>query len=138
LAAASGEPMTLVLACGTWTGTTVQVDDEAFFPLRLRLAGFGNGERVVIRVESEPEAKRHHQLRWYYGYIVKQLCENGESEKEWDERLRGECLPPDVETLSAMTYEQMDAFNLRCEQYAAEVVGVVIQGPDEARQFVAA
>lgn len=146
--------MSLVIAAGTWDGQSVRLDEQALFHLRLRLAGFGDGERVAIRVESEPEAKRYHQLQWYWGYIVKQLCETGDSERWWnehlivqcgsptrelwDDHLRSECMPPNVATLSAMTYEQMDAYNLRCEQYAAEVVGIVIQGPDEARQFAAA
>lgn len=128
--------MALVVLAGTWDGDRMVFDDE-FVNLRLRMAGFGDGERVAIRVESEPEAKRHHQLKWYWGFILPQLAENGEPETVWDDRLRELFLPPGVETLSLTSFEQMADYNLRCEQYAAEVVGVVIQGPEEARRFAA-
>lgn len=131
--------MSLVLAAGTWDGAKVVPDDQAMFHLRLRLAGFGDGERVTIRVESEPDAKRHHQLEWYWGYILPQVAANGETENRWDRRFRRMFLPPGVNgRLSRTTYEQMADYIVHCEEYAARVAGVVIQGPDEARRFVAA
>lgn len=96
----------------------------------------GTGESFVVRVEREEDAKKHHQLKWYYGYLVKQISEHtGYPTPEVDAMLRALHMPPDVETLSLMSYEQMGDFNRLCEIYANEVVGIQIYGPEDARRW---
>lgn len=98
----------------------------------------GAGERFVMRIEREADAKRHHQLKWYYGYVVKQcVAKTGYTAVEMDNIFRAEFMPRDVDTLSLMSFEQMADYNVHCEQYAAEVIGVVVKGPREAREWSA-
>ncbi len=106
------------------------LDDQVLFNAGLRKLKPGAGERFVISVAREADAKRHYQLKWFYGYIVNQCVEwTGYTVKEMDQEFRARFMPPDVATLSQMSEEQMRDFNLQAEQYAAEVIGVVIQGP---------
>jgi len=81
----------------------------------------------------------YHRLKWYYGYIVKQCCEHtGYSALEMDTIFRSYFLPPDVPTLHLLSDDQMRDYNLHCEAYAAERIGVVVTGPDDARHYKAA
>lgn len=121
-----------VTAPATWDddGHRLVLDDLVLFNAGLRKLDPGAGERFIVRVEREADAKRHWQLKWYYGYCVKQCVEKtGYSVPEMDAIFRAECMPTDVETLSLMSYEQMRDFLILVEKYAAEVIGVVIVGP---------
>lgn len=92
------------------------LDDQVTFHAMLKRLEPGAGERFVVRVEREETAKKHHQLKWYFGDIVKQCCaKTGYTAIEMDTIFRVECMPPDVETLSLMTYEQMADYNVACE-----------------------
>ena len=126
--------MTHVTAKGSWDGARIRFADRASFDAHVRRMKLGEGEAVVIRVEREADAKRYHQLKWYFGYIVKQCSEHtGYPVPELDVMFRALFLPPDVETLSLMPYEHMRDFLLQCEHYAAETIGVVVTGPADAR-----
>lgn len=130
-----------VTAACSWDSESgrLVLDDQMLFSAGMRRMKPGAGERFIIRVEREAEAKRHHQLKWYFGYIVKQCCaRTGYNAKEMDVIFRVEYLPPDVETLSDLSYEQMADYNVQCEKYAAEVIGVIVVGPREARDYIAA
>jgi hypothetical protein len=121
-----------------WDGEKLRLTDPVVFNASMRRLKPGDGEAFVIRVEREADAKRHHQLKWYYGFVVKQCVEKtGYPVPEMDAIFRAQFMPGDVETLSLMSYEQMEDFNRQCEQYAAEVIGVVVEGPDGARRWVA-
>lgn len=97
----------------------------------------GDGEVAVLRLEREADAKRHHQLKWLFGYVYKQVSERtGYAIPEVDAMFRGLFLPGDVDTLSLLSYEQMADYTSQCEAYAAETIGVVVRGPDEARRYV--
>lgn len=108
------------------------------FAASQRRAKWGDGTELVIRIEPLEEAKKHHQLKWFYGYIVKQCCaKTGYTVIEMDTIFRAEFLEPTVVTLSENSYEQQAEFNLNAERYAAEVIGVVVKGPREAREWTA-
>lgn len=109
------------------------VDPNAYQRQLARMA-LGDGEAVEIRITRAAEAKRHWQLKWYYGYVVRQCCENGDTVKDMDVYFRTLFMPPDVVTLHDMSYEQMRDYLIQCEEHAARVMGVVITGPDEIRQ----
>jgi hypothetical protein len=112
--------------------------DPVVYHAGLRQMKLGEGEAVVIRLEREADAKRYHRLKWFYGFIVKQCVENtGYTVPELDAMFRALFMPADVPTLSLMSDEQMRDFNIQSEAYAAEVIGVVIVGPDEARRYAA-
>lgn len=112
--------------------------DPIRFASSQKRAKWGEGVELVIRIEPLEEAKKHHQLKWFYGYIVKQCCaKTGYTVIEMDTMFRAEFLDPTVVTLSENTYDQMAEFNLNCERYAAEVIGVVVKGPNEARRWAA-
>lgn len=130
-------PSTHVTAKCVWDGARLHHDDVVLFnaKVRKRLQP-GAGETFIIRVEREAEAKKHHQLKWYWGYIVRQCIKHTyETATERDDDFRARFMPPDVPTLSLMSYEQMDVFNMHCEVFAAEVIGVSIIGPDDARHW---
>ena len=55
-----------------------------------------------------------------------------------DTIFRSYFLPPDVPTLHLLSDDQMRDYNLHCEAYAAERIGVVVTGPDDARHYKAA
>lgn len=130
-----GHVVTALAVCTD--GIAVAIDGVAFTSKQKR-AKWGDGTELVIRIEPLEEAKKHHQLKWFYGYIVKQCCaKTGYTVIEMDTIFRAEFLEPTVVTLSENTYEQMAEFNLNCERYAAEVIGVAIKGPDSARRWVA-
>jgi hypothetical protein len=121
----------------TWDGQGLYLDAHLNEQVRRRLKP-ADGESFIVRVEREADAKRHHQLKWFYGYIVKQCVEKtGYAVPELDAMFRSLFIPGDVETLSLMSYEQMEDFNRQCEHYAAETIGVVIEGPDSARRWTA-
>jgi len=129
-----------VSATAVWDGDQqrLRLADPLVFNAGMRRLKPGAGESFVIRVEREADAKRHHQLKWYFGYVVKQCVEKtGYAVPEMDQIFRALFMPGDVETLSLMSYEQMEDFNRQCEHYAAEVIGVVVEGPDNARRWAA-
>lgn len=116
----------------------LRLTDSVVFNAGMRRLKPGAGESFVIRVEREADAKRHHQMKWYFGYIVKQCVEKtGYSVPEMDAIFRSLFLPGDVDSLSLMSFEQMEDFNRQAEHYAAETIGVVIEGPDGARRWAA-
>lgn len=118
---------------------TLHLVDQMAFNARMRRLKPGQGESFVVRVEREADAKKHHQLKWYYGYIVKQCCQaTGYTVVEMDYLFRAEHMPRDVETLSLISYEQMADYNVNCEKTAAEEIGVIVVGPREARDYIAA
>lgn len=130
--------MSHVKGLGAWDGDRLRLVDPVVFNAAMKKLQPGDGETFVIRVEREADAKRHHQLKWYYGYIVKQCVEKtGYPVPEMDAMFRALFMPGDVATLSLMSFEQMEDFNRQCEHYAAETIGVVIEGPDGARRWVA-
>ena len=119
-----------------WGGGKLHMAKPRIWTARLLDLEPGEGELFVVRVEREADAKKHHQLKWYYGYIVNQCIEHtGETTKERDDHFRTMFLPFDVVTLSEISFEAMQVYNLSCEQYAAEVIGVVVSGPDDARHY---
>lgn len=123
-------------ARAVWTRGTLQIVQPRILDARIAGLHPGDGELFVVRVEREADAKRHHQLKWYYGYIIEQTIEyTGETTADRDLHFRSLFLPFDVATLSDISYEQMQTYNVRCEQYAAEVIGVVVSGPDDARHY---
>jgi hypothetical protein len=128
-----------VKVSAAWDGERLQLDDVvAFNALVRRKLKPGDGEAFIVRVEREADAKRTHRLKWYYGYIVKQCCaKTGYTVLEMDTIFRAECLPPDVETISHMSDEQMADYNTLCEKFAAEAIGVVVEGPNDARRWAA-
>lgn len=127
---------THVTALSKWDGERLRLDDPTVFSAGMRKLKPGEGETFVVRVEREADAKRHHQLKWFYGYIVKQCVEKtGYTVPEMDAMFRALFLPGDVDTLSLMSYEQMEDFNRQCEHYAAETIGVAIVGPSDARNW---
>lgn len=112
--------------------------DSVIYHAGLRQMKLGEGEAVVVRVEREADAKRYHRLKWYFGFIVKQCVEKtGYTVPEMDTMFRALFMPADVSTLSLMSDEQFADFNTQCEAYAADVIGVVIVGPDDARRYAA-
>ncbi len=124
-----------VTAAAVWTGEELRFTDLINSKV-LRKLKPAAGECFVVRVEREDDAKKHHQLKWFYGFIVKQASEaTGYTVKETDDMFRALYMPPDVKTLSDMSYRQMADFNTQCEAYAAETIGVVIVGPDDARHY---
>jgi hypothetical protein len=130
-----------VNAIATWDEErgSLRLVDQVVFNARMRRMKPGQGEAFVLRVEREADAKRHHQFKWYFGYIVKQCCaRTGYNAKEMDIIFRVEFLPPDVDTLSDLSYEQMADYNVQCEKHAAGVIGVIVVGPREARDYIAA
>lgn len=125
-----------VTAAAVWDGSQLQWATGAFVNARVkRQLKPGDGESFVVRIEREADAKKHWQLKWYFGFCVKQCVEKtGYTVKEMDDYFRALLLPPDVMTISVMTYEQMRDYILAVEQHAAEVIGVVIVGPNEIRR----
>lgn len=126
--------MSHVTALARWNADKREFafDDGCALAWQVRSMKPEAGERFAIRIEREQDAKKHHQLKWYYGYVIKQCVERtGYTVPELDAMFRALFMPGDVETLSLMSYEQMRDFNLQSEQYAAEVIGVVIVGPRE-------
>lgn len=112
--------------------------DPVMFNAGMKRLKPGDGETFVIRVEREADAKRHHQLKFLYGYCYKQVSEyTGFTMPEIDLMFRGLFLPPGVDTLSLMSYEQMADYTRAVEQYAAETIGLRIEGPNEARNWTA-
>jgi hypothetical protein len=112
------------------------LDDSSLFNTRMSRLDPGAGERFVIRVEREADAKKYHRLKWYWGYVVKQCVEyTGHTVPEIDQMFRALFLPFDVPTISLLSDEQLREFNLQCEAYAAETIGVSITGPDDARHW---
>ncbi len=129
---------THVVARAAWDGERLRLDDPMVFSAGMRKLKPGDGEPFVIRIEREQDAKKHHQLKFLFGYCYKQVSEyTGFTMPEVDLMFRGLFLPPGVDTLSLLSYEQMQEFNRACEQYAAEVIGVVVMGPDDARNWTA-
>lgn len=127
---------THVTAVAAWDGERLRLADPTVFSAGMRKMKPAEGEPFVVRVEREADAKRHHQLKWFYGYIVKQCVEKtGYTVVEMDTMFRSLFMPHDVPTLSLMSYEQMQEFNRACEQYAAETIGIVIAGPHDARNW---
>jgi hypothetical protein len=127
-----------VKANAYWDGTQLRLVDPKGYTASLQALDPGAGESFVVLVMREVEAKQHHQLKWYYGYIVKQCCaKTGYTVVEMDHIFRAEHMPRDVDTLSLMSYEQMADYNVNCERYAAEVIGVVVKGPHDAREWAA-
>lgn len=120
-----------------WSEGRFRLADQVTFNAAVRRKlDPGDGETFIVRVEREDDAKKHHQLKWYFGYIVKQCCEKtGYTPVEMDTIFRALFLDPEVTTVSENTYEQQREFNLHCEQYAAEAIGVTVVGPDDARHF---
>lgn len=135
----SAAPTHVTAKC-VWNGAQLVHDDVVRFngQVRRRLKP-GDGETFIVRVEREADAKKHHQLKWYWGFIVKQCyeAETGHTVNDFDEMFRAMFMPGDVATLSLMSYEQMRDFNIQCEEYAARVIGVVVTGPHDAREWVA-
>jgi hypothetical protein len=110
--------------------------DEMAFHRGVKKLGLGEGESLVVRIEREADAKRHHQLRFLFGFVYKQVSEyTGYPIPEVDAMFRGLFMPADVETLSLMSYEQMADYIPQCEAYAAETIGVSIVGPESARRI---
>jgi hypothetical protein len=133
-----GASATHVNAKFTATEGHLKLCDEKAFRAGIRRLKPGDGEVFVGRFEREADAKKYHQLKWYYGYIVKQCVgHTGYTVIEMDTIFRALFLPPDVKTLSEASYEQLHDYNLQCEQYSAETIGVVIEGPDSARSYAA-
>lgn len=119
-----------------YAGGKLRLVDRDAFDKRLAKLQPGDGEPFVIRVEREAEAKKHHQLKWFFGYIVEQcIAYTGETAGDREIDFRSRFLPYDVSTLSEMNFDQMAEFNRQCEQYAADVIGVTISGPDDARHY---
>lgn len=119
------------------TAGTLHVVDPNLYRKHLAKMQLQDGECVEIRITRAEEAKKHWQLKFYYGYIIKQCCENGDTVKDMDTYFRALFLPPDVATISQMSYEQMRDYLIQCEEHAARVMGVVVTGPDEIRKRVA-
>lgn len=120
------------------TNGTLQMVDQDGYARDVRQMRLGEGEEVTIVILAAAEAKRHYQLKWYWGYIVPQSSEQtGYSIREMDDLLRVNCLPPGTVTISALTYDEMREFILACEVYAAQTMKVVISGPDEIRKRAA-
>jgi len=134
----AADKVTHVTALASWDeerGRLV-LDEQHVFHARMRKLDPGAGERFVIRVEREAEAKRYHRLKWLYGYVIKQCVEHtGHTANEIELEFRTRFLPPGVTTISLMNDEQLRDFNLQCEAFAAETIGVVITGPDDARYY---
>lgn len=134
-------PTTHVTTHATWNEDEgrLMLDSDAFFSTRMKRLEPGAGERFVVRVEREVEAIRYHRLKWYFGYIVKQCCAfTGYAAPEMDALFRSYFMPKDVPTLHLMSDDQMREFNIHCEAYAAQTIGVVVTGPDDARHYQAA
>ena len=116
------------------TNGTLHVVDPDRWQRDLAQLQIGDGEVVTIVVMAAADAKRYYQLKWYWGYLVKQAAEyTGYPLREMDAIFRIECLPPGVLTISTMTYDEMRDFILACEVYAAQTIGVVISGPEDIR-----
>jgi hypothetical protein len=127
-----------VIALASWNADTKRLvfDEPTVFHARIVKLGPGAGERFIVRVEREEEAKRYHRLKWLYGYVIKQCVEHtGHTAAEIELEFRARFLPPDVPTISLMTDEQMRDFNIQCEHFAAETIGIEIIGPDDARHY---
>lgn len=126
-----------VTARAVYSDGKLTVLDLVTMRAALRQMGLGDGEELVVRVERQQDAKRHHQLKWFHGYIVKQCIDfTGETAKERADDFKARFLPPDVPGLTEMSYEQMRDFNTHCEVFAGEVIGVSIVGPDDARRWI--
>lgn len=131
-------PLGHVSAVAVMVKGTLQMLDPEGYARDVRQMRIGDGEEVEIRVSRAADAKQHSQLRWYFGYIVKQSAEStGYTLREMDAIFRVECLPPGTVTISTLTYDEMRDFILACEVYAAQTIGVVISGPDEIRKRAA-
>lgn len=124
---------THVTAAATWDGERLRLTDPMVFSAGMKKLKPGAGETFFIRIEREAEARKRHQEKWYFGYIVEQcIAYTGETAKERDEDFRARFLPPDCKTYSDMNYEQAADYAIQCEIFAAETIGVVVKGPDDA------
>jgi len=127
---------THVTATAVWDGERLRLTDQVVFHAGMRKLKPGDGEAFVVRVEREADAKRYHSLKWLFGYVYKQVSEEtGYSVPELDQMMRALHLPADVPTLSLASDEQLRAYILCCEVYAAEVIGITITGPNDARHY---
>lgn len=119
-----------------WDGERLRLVDPVLFNARMRKLNPGEGETFYIRVEREAEARRRHRDKWYWGYIVAQCIKHtGETAKDRHDDFQARFLPPNVATYHELNDEQAADYNLHCEVYAAETIGVVIVGPHDARNW---
>lgn len=120
----------LILSAVVKDGDVLITEDHESAQRQRAAKRWGEGCALKIRIEPEDEAKKHHQLKFYFGYVVKPCVEHtGYTMTEMDAIFRGLFMPADVETLSDMSYDQMALFNIACEEYAARVIGVQIERP---------
>src|SRR5262245_43558706 len=128
-----------VRANAYWSGGKLRLVDPHGYAKGIAALEPSDGESFVIVVMREADAKRHHQLKYLFGYLYKQVsAHTGYPFPAVDAMLRGLFLPHDVPTLSLMSYDQMREFILQCEAYAASTIGISIAGPDDARHWKAA
>jgi len=57
------------------TNGTLHVVDPDRWQRDLAQLQIGDGEVVTIVVMAAADAKRYYQLKWYWGYLVKQAAE---------------------------------------------------------------
>lgn len=129
---------THVSAAAVWDGEKLQFSDVVTYHAGLRGMKLGQGEEVQVLVMRPEEAKRYWQLKWYYGFIVKQCVEKtGYTKREMDAILRANGLDPEVTSLVTASYSALRDLILASEIYAASEIGVVVEGPADVRERAA-
>lgn len=137
MAAASKAP-THVTAKFVCVEGRLRAADQMLFSAQFKKLNPEEGEVFYGRFEREAEARRRHRDKWYWGYIVDQCIEHtGETARERHDDFQARFLPPECASYHEMNDEQAADYNLHCEVYAAETIGVVIEGPHEARNWTA-
>lgn len=94
----------------------VALVNQRGYQAQVRGAGWGNGEALVLRIEPEADAKKHHQLKWYYGTLLP-AYQDYTGDPDGHVMFKARYLPDGVTSLAQTTYEQMADFNQRVEAF---------------------
>jgi hypothetical protein len=106
------------------------LDDQVSFHAGLRKLKPGAGERFVVRVEREEDALTEAQRRYYFAACIHPLSEyTGFSEPEMHVMVKAVCMPPGKTSIMQLSKEEMNAVISHVQQWAAEVVGLVLEDP---------
>lgn len=110
-----------ITAPAFWKGGQVVVADSVVYHAKLRKAGFGEGEALVVRVEREEEAAKHGHYKHLFGHLLAPASEKtGYTVTELKADFKALYLPDGMTSLTEMSAVQFEDFNRSVEQHIRE------------------
>jgi len=99
-------------------GKIAMVNEADYRRRSAKAAGkWGDGAALIIRIETEEDAKAYGQLKYFFGYIVEPM-EEFTGDTDWALRFKTMFMPDEKTSLTQLSYDEMAMVNQKSEAYA--------------------